>query len=134
MARKTASLIQLGELERAALEHLWSRGEADVLETHAAVGTRRGITPNTVGSALERLFKKGLVRRRKVSHAFRYTPALTRDEYAARRVVEAAGGFGALSSAGLLAAFVDLMAAVDQEALDRLESLIAEKRRDREAE
>lgn len=128
------SLAKLGELELEVLEHLWRAGEADVLETHAAVGTRRGITPNTVGSALERLYKKGLARRQKVSHAFRYTPTHGRDEFAARRLLEAVGGLQPLSSAGLLSAFVDLVARVDDEALDRLETLIAEKRQDREGE
>jgi predicted transcriptional regulator len=132
--RGKSTLPRLGELELAVLEHLWSAKEADVAATHAAVGKRRGITPNTVGSALERLFKKGLLRRRKVSHAFRYTPALDRDELAARRLLEAAGGFAALTRAGLLSAFVDLVADVDEEALDRLEALIAEKRQDREGE
>ncbi|MEM9188252.1 MAG: BlaI/MecI/CopY family transcriptional regulator [Myxococcota bacterium] len=122
-------LPKLGDLELATLEYLWHVGEADVTETHRAVGQKRGITANTVGSALERLFKKKLVRRRKVSHAFRYTAALAQDEFAARRVVEAAGGLRALSNSGLLAAFVDLVADVDDEALDQLEALIAEKRR-----
>jgi predicted transcriptional regulator len=118
----------LGELELAVLEHLWRSGEADVLETHSAIGKRRGITPNTVGSALERLLRKGLVERRKVSHAYRYAPRVGREELAARRVMEAAGGAAALSDAGLLSAFVDLVADLDARALDRLEALIAEKR------
>ena len=110
------------------LEHLWRTREADVTESHVAIGKRRGITPNTVGSALERLFKKGLVTRRKVSHAYRYEPRIGRDEFAARRVLDAAGGIKSLSETGLLSAFVDLVADVDDAALDRLESLIAEKR------
>jgi predicted transcriptional regulator len=132
VARKKTGLPRLGELEMAVLEHLWRTREADVAETYAAVGKRRGISPNTVGSALERLFKKKLLDRRKVSHAFRYTPTLSRDEFAARRVVDAAGGLQSLSSAGLLAAFVDLVAEIDDAALERLETLIAEKRQDRE--
>lgn len=134
MARRKVELPALGELEVAVLEHLWLASEADVTETHTAVGKRRGITPNTVGSALERLFKKGLVRRHKVSHAFRYTPIIGREQFAAQRVLDAAGGLKALSDAGLLSAFVDLVADVDDAALDRLEALIAEKRQDREGE
>jgi predicted transcriptional regulator len=124
-------LLNLGALERAVLEHLWSAGEADVGQAHAVVGRRRGITPNTVGSALERLFKKQLVHRRKVSHAFRYRPSMARDEFAARRVLEAAGGSQALANAGLLSAFVDLVADVDEASLARLEELIADKRQER---
>lgn len=114
------------------LEHLWSNAEVDVASTHAAVGVPRGITVNTVGSALERLFKKGLARREKLSHAFRYSAAIDRDQYAARRVVEAAGGLEELAGAGLLSAFVDIVADVDDDALARLEALVTEKRQRRE--
>ena len=124
----TPALPPIGELEMAVLEHLWKAGEADVLGTHAAVGRKRRISPNTVGSALERLFRKRLVVREKVSHAYRYRPAVSREELAARRVVDAAGGLNAVSQAGLLSAFVDLLADVDEKSLDRLEALIAEKR------
>jgi len=131
MAKGPKSLPALGELELELLELLWRTREADVTESHAAIGKRRGITPNTVGSALERLFKKGLVARHKVSHAYRYQQRIGRDEFAARRVLDAAGGMKSLSDTGLLSAFVDLVADVDDAALDRLEALIAEKRSER---
>jgi len=126
--RRAKSLGAIGELELAVLEHLWVERESDVVATHAVVGKRRGITPNTVGSTLERLFRKGLVRRHKVSHAYRYEPALSREELAARRVLEVSGGFEALSRVGMLSAFVDLVADADAKSLDRLEVLIAQKR------
>jgi predicted transcriptional regulator len=128
MRKRLASLPRLGELELEVLDHLWRAQGADVVETHAAVGKRRRITTNTVGSALERLFRKGLVRREKISHAYRYSAALARDEFAARRVIDAAGGLEALAGAGMLSAFVDLVAGVDEAALDRLQALIAKKR------
>src|SRR5690606_28669627 len=113
MAKTQSKLPRLGELELAVLDHLWTEPDADVHETHAAVGKRRGISPNTVGSALERLYKKGLLLREKVSHAYRYRAALDRDTFRARRVVEAGGGLRALGKSGLLAAFVDLVADSD---------------------
>ena len=119
---------KLGELERKVLDFLWGAGEADVVETHRALGAARGITANTVGSSLERLHRKGLLRRRKVSHAYRYSAAVDRETFVARGIVEAAGGVRALASGGLLAAFVDLLGDTDEAALDRLERLIAEKR------
>ncbi len=116
------------------LEHLWRVEEADVQETHRALGRRRGITANTIGSALERLNKKGLVRREKVSHAYRYRAALTKEAFAARRMIDAAGDAKMLGEAGLLSAFVDLVADVDAASLDRLEALIEKKRREQEGE
>jgi predicted transcriptional regulator len=133
MSRGQPGLPPLGELELLVLEHVWQVREADVASTHAAVGKRRKITLNTVGSALERLHRKGLLRREKVSHAYRYSAVLARDELAARRVLEAAGGTKALSDAGVLSAFVELVADVDEAALERLEALIA-KRRERQEE
>jgi predicted transcriptional regulator len=127
---KRNRLPRLGDLELAALDHLWSTGTADVLETHAAIGKRRGITPNTVGSALERLFRKKLVAREKVSHAYRYRPLIDREEFRARKLVDAAGGMNELANEGLLAAFVEVVAQTHSEALDQLEALIRAKRKE----
>lgn len=126
--RTRGPLPRLGDLELAALEYLWHVGESDVVGVHGAVARQRQITVNTVGSALERLHRKGLASRVKISHAYRYTPTLTSDEFRVRRVAEAAGGVRALASDGMLAGFVDLVADTDSEALDRLEKLIAERR------
>lgn len=134
MPQRDKRLPRLGELELAVLEYLWSSGEADVAETHGAVGKSRGITTNTVGSALERLHRKGLLGREKVSHAYRYRTVLTREDFAARRVLDVLGDSRALASTGLLSAFIDLVAEVDEESLDHLEDLIAEKRNKRESD
>lgn len=123
-----AKLPRLGELELAVLDLLWKCRDADVQEAHAAVGKRRGISPNTVGSALERLYKKGLLLREKVSHAYRYRAALDRETFRARKLLEAAGGLRALGKTGLLAAFVDLVADSDEAALGELERLVRMKR------
>jgi predicted transcriptional regulator len=122
------SLPRLGALEELVLEHLWKANEADVRETHEALGRRRGISVNTVGSALERLHRKGLASRRKASHAYRYAPKVGRDVFYARRAVEAVGGLSALADAGLLAAFVDVVGDANARVLDQLEELIASKR------
>src|SRR5215510_14786663 len=128
-SKKHKPLPELGKLERGVLESLWRAREADVIETHRAVGTRRGITVNTVGSALERLHRKGLVTRWKVSHAYRYRPALDRESFVVRQMVDGAGGMRALTSRGLLASFLDLVDDADDAALDELEELIARKRK-----
>lgn len=129
MATPPATLPKLGDLELAALDCLWVVEEADVQQVHAMVGGPRGISVNTVGSALERLHKKGLLARTKVSHAYRYRPLLSREDYRARCLLEAAGGVEELAKRGTLAAFVDLVADSDDGALGELERLIRKKRR-----
>ncbi|MEL6339168.1 MAG: BlaI/MecI/CopY family transcriptional regulator [Myxococcota bacterium] len=132
MSAGTDELPRLGELELAVLDYLWCRNDGDVHETHAAVGEGRGISPNTVGSALERLYKKGLLSREKVSHAYRYRTTLDREAFRARKVMEAAGGLSGLRKEGVLAAFVDLVASSDDKMLGRLEELIRRKRKSNE--
>lgn len=129
MSPRGRALPPLGELELAVLEHLWAERESDVTAAHAAVGSPRSITLNTVGSALERLHRKQLVERWKISHAYRYRAAVERDAFYARRMVEAAGGVESLTEAGLLAAFVDAVADVDERTLDELAALIRRRRR-----
>lgn len=113
----------------AVLDFLWEAGEGNVQQAHTVVGKPREISPNTVGSALERLYKKGLLSREKISHSYRYVPKLDREAFQARKVVEAAGGLRALRDSGVLAAFVDLVADSDAEALSELERLVRAKRR-----
>ncbi len=125
-------LPTLGDLELEVLDHLWAVGEADVTETHAAVGRVRKNTVNTVGSALERLYRKGLVHRTKVSHAYRYEAAMSREAFHARRMVDAVGGTEALADSGVLAAFVDAVAETDKHSLDQLSALVADRRKKRE--
>ena len=110
------------------LEHLWSVDESDVPSMHVAVGRARGISSNTVGSTLERLHRKGLATRRKLSHRFRYRAAVDRETFHSRAMLDAVGGADALRDAGVLAAFVDAVGDVDEKTLDTLSSLIEARR------
>jgi predicted transcriptional regulator len=130
VARKPELLAPLGPLEEEILKHLWHVGEGEVIDVHRAVTARTTTSVNTVGSALERLHRKGLLTRVKISHAYRYKPAITREKFFAMRVIASAGGVKALTSRGLLASFLDVVSESDAKALDELEALIAAKRRE----
>jgi predicted transcriptional regulator len=126
-----ATPIELGDLERAVLEHVWAVGRADAKAVHRALGRRRRITLNTIQSTLKRLFEKGLLVRDKISHAHVYAPGLSKEQFrlnALERVVERVldGEAGAMVSA-----FVDLAERAGEEHLAELERLIAERRRAR---
>ncbi len=125
--------LSLGDLERAVLSFLWSHGPADVKAVHRAVGARRDITLNTVQSTMERLYRKDLLSREKVSHAFVYSTAVTREELGAALVHDAVRNVLGSDTEPMLSAFVDLTARSGDDALARLEELIAERRRARGA-
>lgn len=122
----------LGELERLVMEHIWAHGPADVKDVHRAVGARRRITSNTVQSTLERLFRKGLLDREKVSHAYVYRAALSREAYGATLVSSVVNDVLGPDRDAMLSAFVDLTARTGEDALVRLEKMIAERRREQE--
>jgi predicted transcriptional regulator len=119
--------VVLGDLELALMDCLWTNGECDVKDTHKLVGRPRGITLNTTQSTLQRLHKKGLLNREKISHAFVYSPAVARDEFnrdAVRSVVET---YMHGEPESMLTTFVDIAESVSPELLDRFEAIIAER-------
>jgi len=124
--------IRLGNLEKAVLEHLWSVGAAHAKAVHSAIGTQRGITLSTIQSTLERLHGKGLLSRGKVSHAYVYVPKLQREQLVGQIIHDVMATFGDGKSQPMLSAFVDFAARVDEKNLDRLERLIAARRRETE--
>ena len=130
-ARRRTSL---GALERAVLDQLWSGGAGDVKAVHRAVGEPRGISPNTVHSALERLVRKRLAQRRKLGRAFEYRTSVSRQDFLRDElsaVLEATPGSGP----GLLAAaFVDLAERAGEDRLAELETLLRARRRGRRGE
>ena len=117
-------LLILGELEAAVLEYLWSHQVIDVKDVHRDIGAARGISVSTIQSTLERLHRKKLARRERVSHAYRYEPAVSREHFQARAVAAVAGELHGAAASGVLAAFVDLAAKADTRNLDRLEALV----------
>lgn len=123
--------LLLGDLERAVLAFLWDGGPADVKAVHRGVGERREITLNTVQSTMERLHRKALLSREKVSHAFVYSPAVTREALGAALVHAIVRNILGTDPEPMLSAFVDVTARSGDEALVRLEQLIAERRRGR---
>jgi predicted transcriptional regulator len=118
----------LGELELATLEEIWERGPLDVKGVHQTIGLERGIAPNTVQSTLERLYRKALLQRDKVSHAYVYSPAVSRNELMEQLIGEVVDTFASGRSDTVLTAFVDLAARIDEQSLSRLEDLIARRR------
>ena len=120
----------LGALERAVLDRLWAGGAADVKAMHRAVGEARGISPNTVHSALERLVRKGLAARTKVGRAFEYAPRVSRREWIAAELDELAAAARGPAEL-LLTAFVDLTERAGRERLAELEALVRGRRRRR---
>ncbi len=123
-----SSLGLLGELELAVMDHFWDRGESDVKAVFDALGAPRGIRLNTVQSTVKRLHEKGLLQRRKVSHAYRYAACCSRRDHQRMALQAVVDNVMDGETGAMLAAFVDLAARAGDAELDRLEALIAARK------
>ena len=122
------SPLTLGDLEMEVLEHLWHIGAGDVRTVHLALSEGRKHHPNTIQSTLDRLFRKGLLKRKKLCRAFIYTPQFNREELTARLVEETLHRIKGAAPLPMLAAFVDLAAAQDPSVLDELQQFLEDRR------
>jgi len=121
---------RLGVLEREVMSVVWGRGEISVREACRQLGSAVAYT--TVMTTMDRLFKKGLLARRKVGRAFVYDATATRDELEGAVATELVQSL--LQRQGgeplpVLSSLVDAVSDRDRALLDELERLIREKRR-----
>lgn len=114
----------LGELEQSVLNYLWKFREGAVKSVHSAIGKQRKISPNTIQSTLERLRKKGLLSRVKVSHAYVYRPAVERNVLLGQWLNEMIDSFSGNNTEIMISAFADLSKTISSDDLARLEEMI----------
>lgn len=118
----------LGDLELIVLEDIWACAPTGAKGAHRRIGASRPITVNTVQSTLERLYRKGLLTRNKVSHAYAYRPAVSRQELLGRLIESAVRRVAGDSPGAMLEALVDLALRAGEDQLAQFEVRIAKRR------
>ena len=121
----------LGPLEIAVMAILWDCGECNVHEVVPRLN--RPLAYTTVMTTLDRLYKKGLLNRRKLERAFLYSPRWTRSEWDRQRAGDFVAGFLAgppPSGELLISCLVEAVGRQDAALLDELEKKIRKKRRE----
>lgn len=99
---------QLGELEAAVMDRLWSWDRpTSVREVLDDLRRQRDLAYTTVMTVMDNLHRKGLLARDQDGRAYRYWPTTSREEYTAA-LMEAALAAGGDRTAALLR-FVDRM-------------------------
>ncbi|SRR6266511_187270 len=122
--KRRVPVARLGALERAVMETLWDltgpmtgKSDATARQVSDTLGASRSLAYTTVLTVLERLERKGLVRRLREGRAHRYAPAATREAYAAELMLEALGRASDRDAA--LVRFVDAVSPEEAEVLRR---------------
>ncbi len=120
----------LGHLEQEIMDRLWEKGSLSGKEIFEGVSRSRDIALTTVLTVLERLTKKGLVRRSRSSTVYVFAPAFSKEEFARKVSSEVLREIFRLSASGAFASFVDAVAERHPVELDRLSKLIEKKKRE----
>src|SRR5580704_1630306 len=129
--KKPAGLSSLGHLETRVMEILWKQGESSV---HRVAETlERPLAYTTVMTTLDRLYKKGLLERRKSERAYLYSPRQSRQEWEQQAATDFVAGYlvrphpaGEL----LISCLVDAVGQQNEKLLDELEKKIRLKRKE----
>jgi predicted transcriptional regulator len=123
------SLAQLGPLEQRLLGEVWARSNATVRELIDYAQLDMAYT--TVMTTLDRLYKKGLLRRTEENRAFRYFPLVSKEELQRQAAGQAIQQLLASGPASLpLSYLVEAVTDHDQQLLDELQKLVEDKRRE----
>lgn len=120
--------LELGPLERQVLEVLWERKRAATVRSVQPSFPRLAYT--TLMTTLDRLYRKGVLRRFRLGRAFGYEPRCSRDELFGQMVSGQVADLMATcgDSTLLLSTLVQAVGHTDAELLDELEALVRAER------
>lgn len=118
---------RLGDLQIAIMREIWRRGEASVVDVHAALEEERGLAPTTIATMLKKMEAKGVVTHRTEGRRFLYRPTVSEAEV--RRTM--VGDLTDRLFRGEVTALVSHLLAeheIDPNELRQLQELLAENR------
>ena len=84
----------------------------------------------TIMTTLDRLHRKGLLNRRKVSRAFIYSPRFTFEQFKRSVATDVIDGLLGSDAEPVLACIVDAVSGRDLRLLDQLDKLVEQKKRE----
>jgi|SRR5579859_7299451 len=122
-------ISELGELEQRVMDAMWQARRATVHDICRQMQKSRAYT--TIMTTLDRLHKKGLLSRTREGRSFVYVPAVDRNalaEQKTRRFWDLTLAHG-VDQRPVLSCFIDTVTEHDVAALDQLEELIRNKRK-----
>ena len=123
--------LELGRLERQVMEQAWRCDEISVRDIYRFFEGRIAYT--TLMTTLYRLYRKGVLKRRKLGRAFLYSPRFSAEEFErgiAKDLIEGLLDRAVNRVEPLLACIVDTVSEQDRECLDVLDRIVRQKKRE----
>lgn len=120
-----------GALEYSVLACLWRLGSASAREVYEQVGAPQRLVYTTVAKVLDRLHAKRLVTREKQGKAFRYAPAVPREQVERARARTALSSLLGDDPRPAVVGLVHAVESLDPDLLDELARAVNARRRSR---
>jgi predicted transcriptional regulator len=128
-ARRRHSLSEvLGPLEAEIMDVVWDESEVTVRDVHRALNEKRPIAYTTVMTTLGRLTDKGLLRRVEDQPAHRFSPLVSREQYARSTVKSVVDWLVSHFPDPAVAYFVDRVEEDDERVIERLREAIEQRK------
>jgi predicted transcriptional regulator len=128
-ARRRHSLSEvLGPLEAEIMDVVWDESEVTVRDVHRALNEKRPIAYTTVMTTLGRLTDKGLLRRAEDQPAHRFSPLVSREQYARSTVKSVVDWLVSHFPDPAVAYFVDRVEEEDEDVIERLREAIEQRK------
>lgn len=119
---------ELGTLELQVLHKLWSAGTAVDARSLREVLVGRRLSLSTVQATLERLHRKGLLTRTKISRAYFYSAAVSRESVIGALIRDVTDRLADGALEPVISGFVDFVYDKDPGLLDQVEARVAKVR------
>ena len=129
-ARRKHSLSEvLGPLEAEIMDVVWDENDVTVRDVHRKISKKRQIAYTTVMTTLGRLTDKGLLRRVEDQPAHRFSPLVTREQYARSTVKSVVDWLVSHFPDPAVSYFVDRVEEEDERVIERLREAIEHRKR-----
>ncbi|WP_456383921.1 BlaI/MecI/CopY family transcriptional regulator [Persephonella sp.] len=112
-----------GELEEKVMDYLWKHGSGTVKEVRSGLGENR-FAHTTVMTVMDRLYKKGILRRKKEGKGYRYYPVMTRDEFESQVAKKVITDILKNNPSSAVAAFEGVIEELGEEEIRKLKEII----------
>jgi predicted transcriptional regulator len=119
----------LGDLEKSVMDVLWEKGEVTGREVFEEIGRKRSLAFTTILTVMDRLLKKGLIKRIKKGRFFVYMASMSKDDFVKQVSQEVLQGIFDISASSAATSFVDFLYKTSPEEIERLSKLIEDKKK-----
>lgn len=121
----------LGRLEAEIMRYLWDKTSISVREVYEHLSQTRKIAYTTVMTVMNRLWEKGILKRRQKGNAFLYSPHESKESFLERLHQKVISSLSREMTPASAAFFLDSLKQDNPEILAELEKMISERKNKR---